>query len=108
MPNIKKRAKKAGLPPGSLIYTGKTDIPTKITLIKYNKETFSEKITEECPEFTEEDTVKWVKINGFKEVETLKKICKCFNLHPLVLEDILNTNQRPKIEDYDNYLYIVL
>lgn len=108
MLNLKKRTKKAGLPPGSLVYTGKHDILTKITLIEYNKESFSEKTIEECPEFKNEDTVKWIKINGFSELETLKKIGKCFNLHPLVLEDILNTNQRPKVEDYDNYIYIVL
>jgi len=103
-----KRTKKVGLPPGSLVYTGKNDIPTKITLIEYNKETFSEKTIEKCPEFTDEDTVKWIKINGLKDVENLKTIGKCFNLHPLVLEDILNTTQRPKVEDYSDYLYIVL
>jgi len=103
-----KRSKKIGLPPGSLVYTGKNDTPTKITLIEYNKETFSEKTIEECPKFTDEDTVKWIKINGLKEVENLKRIGKCFNLHPLVLEDILNTTQRPKVEDYSDYLYLVL
>lgn len=108
MLNMKKRTKKAGLPPGSLVYTGKKDVPTKINLIEYNKETFSEKAIEDCPKFADEDTVKWIKVNGFREVENLKKIGKCFNLHPLVLEDILNTNQRPKVEDYDTYLYIVL
>lgn len=108
MLNLKRIKKKAGLPPGSLVYTGKKEIPTKITLIEYNKETFSERPLEKCPEFTDEDTVKWIKINGFKDVESLKKIGKCFNLHPLVLEDILNTNQRPKIEDYSDYIYLVL
>lgn len=108
MLNLKRIKKKAGLPPGSLVYTGKKEIPTKITLIEYNKETFSERPLEKCPEFTDEDTVKWIKINGFKDVESLKKIGKCFNLHSLVLEDILNTNQRPKIEDYSDYIYLVL
>jgi len=108
MLNLKKWPKKAGLPPGSLVYTGKENIPTKIDLIEYNKEIFSQKIIEECPEFAKEDTVKWIKINGLKDVENLKKIGTCFNLHPLVLEDVLNTNQRPKVEDYNDYLYIVL
>ena len=52
--------------------------------------------------------MKWIKINGLKDVESLKMIGNCFNLHPPVLEDILNTNQRPKVEDYRDYLYIVL
>lgn len=108
MLNLKPRSKKAGLPPGSLIYTGAENIPTKITFIEYNKDTFNQETIEEYPKFTNKDTVKWIKINGLKNVENLKKIGKCFNLHPLVLEDILNTNQRPKVEDYKDYLYIVL
>ncbi len=108
MLNLKPRSKKAGLPPGSLIYTGAENIPTKITFIEYNKDNFNKETIEECPQFTKKDTVKWIKINGLKNVENLKKIGKCFNLHPLVLEDILNTNQRPKVEDYRDYLYIVL
>ena len=108
MLNFKPRSKKAGLPPGSLVYTGAKDISTKITFIEYNKDIFNQKTIKECPKFTDKDTVKWIKINGLKNVENLKKIGNCFNLHPLVLEDILNTNQRPKVEDYNDYLYIVL
>ena len=108
MLNLKPRSKKAGLPPGSLVYTGAENIPTKITFIEYNKDIFNQKTIAECPQFTDNDTIKWIKINGFGNVEILKKIGKCFNLHPLVLEDILNTNQRPKVEDYSDYLYIVL
>ncbi len=103
-----KRTKKAGLPPGTLVYTGKHDVPTKIILIEYDKETFREKSIEDCPEFKDDDTIKWIKINGLKDLENIKKIGTCFNLHPLVLEDILNTTQRPKVEDYNDYLYIVL
>lgn len=108
MLNIKRLSKKPGLPPGSLIYTGKKDIKTKITLIEYDKDTFNQKTIEKCPEFENEHTIKWIKINGFSGIEKLKEIGKCFNLHPLVLEDILNTHQRPKIEDYNDYLYLVL
>ncbi|MGB9979908.1 magnesium/cobalt transporter CorA [Methanobacterium sp.] len=108
MLNLKRITKKAGLPPGSLVYTGKNDIPAKIVFIEYNKDIFSEETIKECPKIANKDTVKWIKINGLKDVENLKKIGNCFNLHPLVLEDILNTNQRPKVEDYKDYLYIVL
>jgi magnesium transporter len=100
--------KKPGLPPGSLVYTGEKDTETKITLIEYDKNIFEQKIIEKCPEFKNKDTIKWIKIIGFSNIENLKEIGRCFNLHPLVLEDILNTHQRPKIENYDDYLYVVL
>jgi len=103
-----KLNKKPGLPPGSLVYTGEKDIETKITFIEYDKDNFNQKIIETCPEFKNKDTIKWIKINGFSNIENLKDISRCFNLHPLVLEDILNTNQRPKIENYNDYLYVVL
>lgn len=106
--NINSSSKKPGLPPGSLVYTGEKKLDTKITLIEYDKGTFSQKTIERCPELKDENTIKWIKINGFSGIDKLKEIGKCFNLHPLVLEDILNTNQRPKIEDYNDYLYIVL
>jgi magnesium transporter len=99
-----KRNKKMDLPPGS----GKKDIETKITLIEYDKDNFNQKIIEKCPEFVNKDTIKWIKINGFSKIENLKAIGQCFNLDPFVLEDILNTNQRPKMEDFKDYLYVVL
>jgi magnesium transporter len=103
-----KLTKKPGLPPGSLVYTGEKDIETKITFIEYDKDNFKQKIIEKCPEFKNKDTIKWIKINGFSNMENLKDIGQCFKLHPLALEDILNTHQRPKIEDYKDYLYVVL
>ena len=103
-----KLNKKPGLPPGSLVYTGEKDIETKITFIEYDKDNFKQESITECPEFKSNDTIKWIKINGFSNIENLKDISRCFNLHPLVLEDILNTNQRPKIENYNDYLYVVL
>lgn len=103
-----KLIKKQGLPPGSLVYTGEKEIKTRMTFIEYNKEIFNEEIIAKCPEFKNKDTIKWIKINGFSDIESLKVIGQCFNLHPLALEDILNTNQRPKIEDYKDYLYVVL
>jgi magnesium transporter len=52
--------------------------------------------------------VTWINIDGLHQIEILEKIGECYGLHPLVLEDILNTDQRPKMEDYSNYIYIVL
>lgn len=91
---------------GSLIYNGNEVIEAKITLIEYNKELFKEERFEKCRKFKIDGTIKWIKVNKFSRIE-IQEIGKCFNLHPLVLEDI-NTDQRPKLEEYDKYLYLVL
>ena len=105
---FRQKHKNPGIPPGSLVYTGQKDIETKITLIEYDKDNFNQKNITKCPTFENNNSIKWIKINGFSNIEKIKEIGQCFNLHPLVLEDILNTNQRPKIEDYKDYLYVVL
>ena len=109
---IKKRSKKAGLPPGSLVHIGekKAEIP-KITVMDYDEAHFQEKeikTIEECFLFKDKPTVTWINIDALHQVEILEKLGECYGLHPLVLEDILNTDQRPKMEDYGEYLYIVL
>jgi magnesium transporter len=99
-----KRNKKSNLPHGS----GKKDIETKITIIEYDEDNFNQKIIEKCSEFVNKDSIKWIKINGFSKIENLKEIGQCLNLDTFVLEEILNNNQRPKIESFKDYLYIVL
>ena len=54
------------------------------------------------------DHVSWINILGIEDKETLRQAAELFNLHPLVVEDILNPNQRAKIEDYNDSLYVVL
>jgi magnesium transporter len=113
MPKLyKKRSEKTGLPPGTLVHIGekKAEIQ-KITIMDYSEAHFQEKeikTIEECFLFKETPTVTWVNIDGLHQVEILEKLGECYGFHPLVLEDILNTDQRPKIEDYGEYLYIVL
>jgi magnesium transporter len=109
---IKKRSKKAGLPPGTLVHIGekKSETP-KITIMDYDEANFQEKeikTIEECLLFKDKPTVTWIDIDGLHQIEILEKIGECYGLHPLVLEDILNTDQRPKMEDYGDYIYIVL
>jgi magnesium transporter len=109
---IKKRSKKSGLPPGSLVHIGERKIAQpKITIINYDESHFEEKETdaiEECFIFKDKPTVTWINIDGLHQTEMLQKLGDCYGFHPLVLEDILNTDQRPKIEDYGDYVYIVL
>jgi magnesium transporter len=113
MPKLtKKRSQKAGLPPGTLIHIGekKREVP-KITILDYDEAQFQEreaKSTEECFPFKEKPTVTWINVEGLHQVEVLERLGGCYGLHPLVLEDILNTDHRPKMEDYAEYIYVVL
>jgi magnesium transporter len=113
MPKLmKKRSRKAGLPPGTLIHIGeKKTEEIKITIMDYDESQFQEKEAksfDECFPYKGRPTVTWINVDGIHQVETLEKLGECFELHPLTLEDILNTDQRPKIEDFGDYMYIVL
>src|SRR4030043_1797284 len=108
----KKRSKKAGLPPGTLVHIGEKKAEgLKITVIDYDEVHFQEKeikTIEECFLFKDKPTVTWINVDGLHQVEILEKLGECYGFHPLMLEDILNTDQRPKMEDYGDYIYIVL
>lgn len=109
---VKKRSTKTGLPPGALIHIGekKTEL-AKIKILDYDENQFDEieaKTIEECFPFKEKPTITWINIDGLHQVDIIEKIGKNFDFHPLLLEDILNTEQRPKIEVFENYIYIVL
>lgn len=113
MPKFRKRRiLKAGLPPGTLVHVGERKTETvKITVIDYDESNFeSKQITkvEECYPFKDKQTITWVNVDGIHDVEVIEKIGKNYGIHPLLLEDILNTEQRPKIEDFDDYLFLVL
>jgi magnesium transporter len=109
---FRKRSHKAGLPPGSLVHIGRQQTgKTKITVIDYDETQFTEQAfdsIEACFPFRESPTVTWINIDGIQQTNILEKIGDCYSLHPLVLEDILNTEQRPKAENYADYLYIVM
>jgi len=107
-----KMSHKAGLPPGTLIHVGERKAKeVKITIMDYDQTTFQEKelqTVEECFPFKETPTVTWININGLHEVSVIEKIGKHFGIHPLIQEDILHTGQRPKIEDFDTYILLIL
>ncbi|HET7058147.1 MAG TPA: CorA family divalent cation transporter, partial [Nitrospiraceae bacterium] len=110
----KRRSAKAGLPPGTLVYIGerKTD-HVRLTLIQYREGVFNQQELKSIDEFltiytrTESGTITWLDIGGLHDVQTIEQIGKAFHLHPLLLEDIVNTEQRPKREDYGNVIYVV-
>ncbi len=109
---IKKISKKAGLPPGTLVHVGKVkDGTVKITIIDYDEKHFEErkvKKVEEFLPFKDKPTVTWINIDGIHQVDIIETIGKHFGVHPLVLEDIVNTGQRPKMDDIGNYIFVVL
>jgi magnesium transporter len=109
---IKKRSQKAGLPPGTLIYTGdQLEAISRITIVDYDEQGVQTREIAswaECPVIKDKPGITWINVSGISHVGNLERLGECFNLHPLVLEDILNIDQRPKVEDYDDYLYIVL
>jgi len=106
------RSKKAGLAPGSLVYTGtKRKLEPRITVFDYSASKAEEKICSSVEEtFIYRDTksVTWINIDGIHNVNIIEKIGKHFNIHPLILEDIMNTNQRPKVEDLEDFLFVIL
>jgi magnesium transporter len=109
---IKRRAKKIGLPPGTPVFVGEKKIEkVKITIIDYDEKQFQEKeakTIEESFPFKNTPTVTWINIDGVHQVDIIENIGRHFELHPLILEDIMNTEQRPKIEDFGRYIYVVL
>ena len=92
---IKKLSKTAGLAPGTLIHVGdEKGKKPKISIIDYNETNFQEKVVkeaEECFSFKDTPTVTWTNVDGISDVEIIEKIGNCFQLHPLILEDIANT-----------------
>jgi magnesium transporter len=109
---MKKRSKKAGLGPGSLIHIGETYAEkSRMTLLRYDETFLVEKElrgAEELREQQKEPGILWLNVDGLQDVKLLEEIGKIFGLHALILEDILNTDQRPKAEDFTDYIYIVL
>ena len=109
---MKKSSTMVGLAPGTLIHIGERKIETvKTTLINYNETEYRErevKKIEECFPFHVNSAVTWINIDGIHDTKMIEKIGNHLKLHPLLLEDIMDTHQRPKIEDYGDHLFIVL
>jgi len=108
----KKAASKIGMPPGSIVYLGEKKVDkVTIKVAEYDEagaETYEIKSVEEIDPFTDTPQVTWISVCGLHETDFLKQVGEKFKIHPLVLEDILNVDTRPKIEITDDYLFIVM
>lgn len=110
---LRRRKRRKGLPPGSLVYLGKkNESPFEITLINYNEANVTEskpKDLAECilsarnPEF-----ITWIDVTGLADKEMMKEIGERFGIHPLWLEDVLNTDHRPKVEELDDLMFMIM
>jgi len=108
----KKRSAKSGTPPGTLLHIGeKKTEQVKITVVDYDEAHYTEQEIVnigDCLAFKDKPTTTWINITGIHQLDIIEKIGGVFGLHPLLLEDVVNTEQRPKIEDFEDYLFVVL
>lgn len=108
---LQHQLQKVGQSPGSLIPIGDNPSTILITAWEYNEDhanKYEIHNLDECLNFRAKSHRCWINVDGIHNVGLIEKIGKCFSLHPLLLEDIMNPTQHPKIEAYDNCLYIVL
>ncbi len=108
---FKPPVKKVGSLPGTLVYTGQKTAPTTVKLFQYDRKGISFKPVNNIDELKKNVSkthVNWVDLTGFQNIEFIGEIGTYFEIDPLTLEDMLNVNQLPKIEEHDDYLYITL
>lgn len=108
---IHKMSRKVAQAPGTLIHIGEPKIEkVNITVTRYDQETLKEEKVDSLEGWLPEKksrTVTWLNIDGIHKVESIRQIGDAFGIHPLVLEDIVNTGQRPKLENFENHMFVV-
>lgn len=110
----KHHTRKSGLPPGSLVYVGAADadvikLQPRLSLMQYDASGLQETVitADEMALLNLDSSQKlWLNVHGIHDVDLIKQIGEVFKLHPLVLEDILNTEQRPKVDEYSEYVFL--
>ncbi len=113
MPKLVKRAKKKpGLKPGAVVYVGEHRTEdVEISVIDYNETDYREiKLSkvEDCFPFKDSPTVSWINLSGIHDVALIEKLGQNFGLHPLILEDLVNTGHRPKLEESQAFVFVML
>ena len=108
----RKSSKKAGSSPGTLVHVGekRTD-DIHFSLLHYDADALTERPlnrVEEALPLLKPAATTWINIDGIHDIALMEHVGRHFGLHPLTLEDVLNTTQRPKAEAFDDYLFVVL
>lgn len=113
-----KHAKKIGMAPGALVYVGSNDevqqhFEPVVTLLEYQTDKLSERRLAledlsklDLDQYLQRNQKIWINVHGVHVPELIQKIGDLFHLHPLVLEDILTTHQRPKLDAFGHYLFL--
>lgn len=109
---LKNKDAAIGKAPGELIFIGEQKVQeATIRVIDYDRNNLSEQelkdIKDDIP-YKETETVTWLNINGLQDIGLIGRVGQAFGLHALVMEDIVNTGQRPKLEEFDDYLFFVI
>ncbi len=105
-------AARAGLPPGRAVFIGRQKVDsTTIDVMSYDADSFTEE--KECSleralALSDTPKITWINITGIHDTDLIDSIGERFGLHPLTCEDIVNTDQRPKLEEFPGYMFIVL
>ncbi len=108
---VQKRSKKAGLSPGTLIHIGEQRTEAvEITLFNYSGARCEERTVTDPNDLRlpTDESVTWVNVGGVHKLDVLEAFGQQLGLHPLLLEDLANTDQRPKIDDYETYVFLVM
>ncbi len=110
--DLLRRGTKAGLPPGTPVFVGeqKQDV-AKISIINYSMDKIEEipdAGLKDCERMKDISVISWINVNGIHDIDVIKTLGNAFKLHSLTIEDILNTDQRPKAEVFDNYIFFAL
>jgi magnesium transporter len=108
---VQKRSKKTGLPPGSLVHIGeRKSEQVTVTVFQYSSATLEERQVEQLDRLSPpaDESVIWINVGGVHRVEVVETLGRQFSLHPLLLEDVANTDQRPKLDDYESYIFVVM
>lgn len=106
-PKVKKS--KLGLPPGSLIFTGEQKLVNPhVTISRYNAQEYNVAAFRDTLPPADPQLVTWIDVRGIHDSDLIEKIGRSYNIHPLVLEDIMDVQQRPKFEEYETGFYITL
>src|SRR3989339_299126 len=107
-----RSGKKAGLAPGTPVFIGeRKQDKTNISIIDYagdHSEEIQEATLDDCARFTNGDNITWINVNGIHDVTLIQNLANLFGLHALTAEDIANTSQRPKVEEFGNYIFFAI
>lgn len=111
--SYRRHTEKIGLAPGTPLHVGQQKMETiKIVVIDYDQAGYYDEheITDlaQLASAKDSDHISWVNVAGLHDLNATETIGQTFGIHPLLLEDILNTEQRPKVEQYDDYLFMIL